>query len=157
MDCWCFYRVCSTITIKVRTDISSDCAPARKRYISTLWPKYFKLTNIISHLARTEHLRRLYSCCLVQEAVDGARSDAGGHCSVTGSDAGLRTDGRDELGHQKPQGWIEHGAFILFQEDAMPSGLWDGAPWGPVGWLVTGAGKCGCKWLLRSDLPGFNT
>ena len=37
----------------------------------------------------------------------------------------------------------------------MPSGLWDGAPWGPVGWLVTGAGKCGCKWLLRSDLPAI--
>uniref|UniRef100_A0A8R7QPJ5 Uncharacterized protein n=1 Tax=Triticum urartu TaxID=4572 RepID=A0A8R7QPJ5_TRIUA len=36
------------------------------------------------------------------------------------------------------------------QEDAAPSGPWDNAPWGPMGWHVVGAGKCGCKWLLRN-------
>ena len=52
----------------------------------------------------------------MQEAVDGARSDAGGHGSDTGSEAGLRTDGRDELGHPEATGldwawrwsWVEH-------------------------------------------------
>ena len=41
---------------------------------------------------------------LVQEAIDGSRSDAGGHGSDTSSDAGLRTDGRDELDHPEATG-----------------------------------------------------
>ena len=42
---------------------------------------------------------------LAQEAVDGARSDAGGHGSDTRSGS-LRTDGRDELGHPEAM-WLD--------------------------------------------------
>ena len=41
---------------------------------------------------------------LVQEAVDGARGDTGGHGSDMRGDTGLQTDGRDELGHPEATG-----------------------------------------------------
>ncbi|XP_037427841.1 uncharacterized protein LOC119293472 [Triticum dicoccoides] len=33
----------------------------------------------------------------------------------------------------------------------------DGTPWGPVGWRVAGAGKCGYKWLLREQYVNGST
>ena len=114
MDCWCFYRVCSTITIKVHNDIISGRAPFRKRYTSTLRPKYYKLTNIISHLARTEHLRHLYSCCfslcrrlLTEHAVMQVAMVATRVVTQV-SELMVATNSAT----LKPRGWTEHGAEV---------------------------------------------